>query len=110
MNPSNPDGIMTVALRLGSSTAKDIIPALLSGKYERIGGVVRDSLNKQIVAWLREVPGLDSTSELVRVLAPLAQGADISEDEDPYYFLVPQDSPLYARAAAAKKRLSADAQ
>ena len=26
-----------------------------NGEYERVGGVVRDSQSKQVVAWLREV-------------------------------------------------------
>jgi hypothetical protein len=74
----HPDGTVTITLRLGSDKVKDIIPGLLSGKYERVGGVVRDSITKQIVAWLREVPGKDVAREVVRALAPLTQVAAVS--------------------------------
>jgi predicted transcriptional regulator len=50
--------IPIVATTLGASSAlaSRISSGLESGKYERIGGVIRDSHSKQTVAWLRSLP------------------------------------------------------
>lgn len=42
-----------------------ITDGLASGAYERVGGVVRDAQTKQIVAWLREVPGDRTVSQVL---------------------------------------------
>jgi hypothetical protein len=48
---------------------KQIAQGLLSGKYERIGGVVRDIESKQIVTWLRDV-GNQRNQVLSTILSP----------------------------------------
>ena len=39
---------------------KYIVKGLLSGKYERVGGVVREIGSKKIVTWLRDGFGTSS--------------------------------------------------
>jgi tetratricopeptide (TPR) repeat protein len=46
MNP------LTVTFDLPAEIAKK----LLTGEYERVGGVIRKTLGKQVVAWLRDIP------------------------------------------------------
>jgi len=48
---------------------KRIAKGLLSGQFERVGGVVRDVETKQVVAWLRDI-GNSSNQVLSTVLSP----------------------------------------
>ena len=43
--------------------APDIALGLASGQLERVGGVIRDSASKQVVAWLREGGRIDTNSD-----------------------------------------------
>lgn len=43
----------TIEIKLTMSD--QIAKSLADGTYERIGGIIRESRSKQIVAWLREV-------------------------------------------------------
>jgi len=56
---------------------KHIEQGLLSGKYERVGGVVREMKTKQVVTWLREV-GNSSNQVLSTVLSPSTLSAAAS--------------------------------
>jgi len=49
-----------------------IAEGLASGAYERVGGVVRDAQTKQIVAWLREVPGSRTVSQVLSQMSSVA--------------------------------------
>lgn len=52
---------------------KYMLEGLKSGKYERVGGVVRDVHTKQIVGWLREAEGLKATViNTLNILGPAA--------------------------------------
>ena len=42
----------------------DIIAGLASGKYERVGGIIRMAQNKQVVSWLLEGGDISSNSDL----------------------------------------------
>lgn len=43
----------TIEIKLTMSDK--IAKSLADGTYERVGGIIRESRSKQIVAWLREV-------------------------------------------------------
>ena len=43
----------TIEVKLTMSD--QIAKSLADGTYERVGGIIRESRSKQIVAWLREV-------------------------------------------------------
>jgi hypothetical protein len=58
--------IVTTTLGASSALASRILSGLDSGKYERIGGVIRDKNSKQTVAWLRSMsdgPAVCSTGQ-----------------------------------------------
>jgi len=56
---------------------KHIALGLLSGKYERVGGVVREMGTKQVVAWLRE--GYNASNQVLStVLSPSTLSATAS--------------------------------
>jgi len=56
---------------------KHIVEGLLSGEFERVGGVVREMETKQVVAWLRDV-GNSSNQVLSTVLSPSTLSAAAS--------------------------------
>jgi len=56
---------------------KHIVEGLLSGEFERKGGVVREMGTKQVVAWLRDV-GNSSNQVLSTVLSPSTLSATAS--------------------------------
>jgi len=56
---------------------KHIVEGLLSGEFERKGGVVREMGTKQVVAWLRDV-GNSSNQVLSTVLSPSTLNATAS--------------------------------
>ena len=43
----------TIEIKL--TISDQIAKSLADGTYERVGGIIRESRSKQIVAWLREV-------------------------------------------------------
>ena len=47
---------------------KDIAQGLLTGKYERVGGVVREMKSKQIVTWLRD--GYKTSNQVLSTILP----------------------------------------
>jgi len=56
---------------------KHIALGLLSGKYERVGGVVREMGTKQVVAWLRE--GYNASNQVLStVLSPSTLSATVN--------------------------------
>lgn len=48
--------IITTTLGARPELAGKIISGLMSGTYERVGGVIRDTGSKEVVAWLRDLP------------------------------------------------------
>ncbi|HRW98443.1 MAG TPA: hypothetical protein P5280_03085 [Cyclobacteriaceae bacterium] len=48
--------IITTTLGIRPELAGKIISGLMSGTYERVGGVIRDVGSKEVVAWLRDLP------------------------------------------------------
>lgn len=47
--------VVTTTLGIKQDVARKVVRGLLIGKYERVGGVIRDAKTKRIVAWLRSV-------------------------------------------------------
>jgi tetratricopeptide (TPR) repeat protein len=55
-----------------------IVRGLLTNRYERVGGVVRDAQTKQVIMWLREAGGVDKlTSSTLGLLPTLGSAASI---------------------------------
>jgi hypothetical protein len=64
--------LFTVTLGTDAELASKIAAGLQSGAYELIGGVVRDTGSKQIVAWLRQVGHIAPAALPTSVMGPLA--------------------------------------
>lgn len=59
-----------------------VIPAeintgLVNGSYERVGGVIRDSKTKKIVAWLREATSQTSVANFSGIVSSLSLGTSL---------------------------------
>jgi len=57
------------AINVRFDIPSEIAEGLVTGSYERVGGVIRDRKTKQIVAWLRELDEADIESALSKTLA-----------------------------------------
>jgi hypothetical protein len=53
--------------------AAKIISGLDNGEYERIGGVIRHTENKQIITWLRNIDGMSIDPSILTKLGSLTQ-------------------------------------
>jgi hypothetical protein len=66
---------MSTAITATFEIPSEIAEGLANGLYERSGGIVRKVGSKQVVAWLREIPG--SSLNPATVLSGLANTASI---------------------------------
>jgi len=66
--------IIATTLGVRPELADKVISGLMSGTYERVGGVIRDAGSKEVVAWLRSLPEAQlSNSTVYSRLGPLLQ-------------------------------------